>query len=694
MGVPGGTAFTRGNVSTFSAALNPDTTYSAEKIVQYTRGVALENPTIFSSESFPDGGSSASFRDRTLDEAKTKVWKLGDVINSTPKVVGNIGQNTYFIDYGDTSYYNFISSDSFRKRASIAIIGANDGMLHAFRAGYLKDKGPFGDGVANTKALFKNWHGAGDGEHSLIGEEVWAYIPYNLLPYLKYYASPEYSGCHIYGVDLSIKIFDVSINGTAGGTRDADSWRTILIGGMRFGGSCKNGMDPTGPPLSGVGFSSYFALDMTDYLTESGVVLNPGAAKMPKPLWEFTDDDLGYTTSSPAVVRTGSMSENGNWYVVVGSGPTQLARTDPSQDVNRDKNGYIYILNLKTGALVKKIGLGSTHNAIVGDILSIDAEKDYYTEKLYFGTSYKSGSNWAGKLMKLNLGSDITALCGSGSGPFEDCGSLSVLFKGNYPFTASPDVAKDENGNVWVYAGSGKYFSSLDEKDTSQQVFVGIKDKTTWTGPATATKLAGCPASCTSDTALCDVTLCKTTALVPTQGGRSQVCVFNGSTSSLQTVVSAVTNGQSNAPQNKAGWVLFLDTMERVISRPLAAGGVVDFLTYMPNSSVCSKGGNSYLYAVDYVRGSPPTNLAIRGHMNSTTDTSAATGVQGSVNVEKKVLLGPGAPPTGEAIIITPPKEGQDRLKKKIQVSTGVIVETENKPVLSIISEILNWLKK
>jgi hypothetical protein len=36
-----------------------------------------------------------------------------------------------------------------------------------------------------------------------LGEEVWAFIPKNVLPYLKYTADSGYGGCHLYSVDLS-----------------------------------------------------------------------------------------------------------------------------------------------------------------------------------------------------------------------------------------------------------------------------------------------------------------------------------------------------------------------------------------------------------------------------------------------------------------------------------------------------------
>ena len=125
-----------------------------------------------------------------------------------------------------------------------------------------------------------------------------------------------------------------------------------------------------------------------------------------------------------------------------------------------------------------------------------------------------------------------------------------------------------------------------------------------------------------------------------------------------------------------------------VLSRPLAVGGLVDFLTYRPSADACSYGGDSYLYAVDYTTGVAPATVAIRdpGVTGGTTS--------GAVTVASNVRLGPGAPPTGEAIIIPPPKEGKDALKKKIQVATGVIIEAENKPVISVGSKITHWLKK
>jgi type IV pilus assembly protein PilY1 len=318
---------------------------------------------------------------------------------------------------------------------------------------------------------------------------------------------------------------------------------------------------------------------------------------------------------------------------------------------------------------VKKIALD--HSAIVGDILAIDADKNYAAEKLYFGTAYNS-AGWKGKLVSITIpNQDLTTWTPIAS-------DVKYLFTGPHVFTASPDSARDTNGNIWVYAGSGKYFSDVDEADSAAQIFLGLQDKTSGvTYPVTTA-------------ALDDRTNVTTTGVVT---GTTQACLYDGTTNSfgLKTLVTSISQTSASVAPSTVGWFLSLatsPTSERVISRPLAVGGLVDFLTYRPNSDLCSYGGDSYLYAVDYTTGVAPATVAIR-------DPGVTGGATtGTVTVARGVLLGPGAPPTGEAIIIPPPKEGDDGLKKKIQVATGVIIEAENKPVISVTSKISHWLKK
>lgn len=123
-------------------------------------------------------------------------WILGDIIHSTPIVVGAPAN---FAE--EESYQAFAEAN--RTRTKMIYVGANDGMLHAFRAD--------------------------------TGEEAWAFVPQFALPKLKVLADSSY--CHTYTCDLTCSVKDVKFG---------DVWKTVLVSGGREGGS------------------AYFALDVTD----------------------------------------------------------------------------------------------------------------------------------------------------------------------------------------------------------------------------------------------------------------------------------------------------------------------------------------------------------------------------------------------------------------------------------------------
>jgi type IV pilus assembly protein PilY1 len=124
-------------------------------------------------------------------------WVLGDVIHSTPVVVG---APSYFNT--DPDYQTFMQAN--RDRPRTIYVGANDGMLHAFSAES--------------------------------GQELWAFVPQFALPHLKTIADSAY--CHTYTVDLTSTIRDVKIG---------DTWKTVLVSGGREGGSAYFALDVTDP---------------------------------------------------------------------------------------------------------------------------------------------------------------------------------------------------------------------------------------------------------------------------------------------------------------------------------------------------------------------------------------------------------------------------------------------------------------
>ena len=168
-------AATNANLKTDLSTLWGVTADEAGNIINYIRG--------------DDTDEGTTYRDRDG-------WKLGDIAYSAPTIVG---PPAYY--YTENNYPTFKENNSNREK--MVYVGANDGMLHAFK---LSD-----------------------------GSELWAYIPSNLWEKLEHLADPEY--CHEYFVDLPPKVVDIY---------DGSNWKTVLIGGERGGGN------------------TYFALDITD----------------------------------------------------------------------------------------------------------------------------------------------------------------------------------------------------------------------------------------------------------------------------------------------------------------------------------------------------------------------------------------------------------------------------------------------
>lgn len=127
-------------------------------------------------------------------------WKLGDIYHSTPVVVG--GPAFYFSENNYSAFYN-----NNKNRERMVYVGANDGMLHAFKA-----KATSGD-----------------------GGEVFSIIPRNLLGNLKSLRST-----HDFYVDSSPKAYDVYFSSDS-------KWKTVLVSGERGGGPYYFALDITVP---------------------------------------------------------------------------------------------------------------------------------------------------------------------------------------------------------------------------------------------------------------------------------------------------------------------------------------------------------------------------------------------------------------------------------------------------------------
>ena len=202
----------------------------AQNIINYVRGVDIAPVTLTtptetisyrSRSTAIDLNNNGTITDASVPmpmggpnwSEASKVWKLGDIINSTPRVASWIPLNLYDKTYNDQTYATFVGSSGYKGRGMV-FSGANDGMLHAFKLGTL-DLTRSGNIMAK---LCEDTNGNGicdSGETTKVdlGKEQWGFIPKSALSYLQYLARTDY--CHLYYVDSTPYLFDASIEARA-----------------------------------------------------------------------------------------------------------------------------------------------------------------------------------------------------------------------------------------------------------------------------------------------------------------------------------------------------------------------------------------------------------------------------------------------------------------------------------------------
>jgi type IV pilus assembly protein PilY1 len=682
--------FTTANAGTLASYMS---TTDAANVITYLNGtdiiLDLNNDNI------------NDYRSRTVMSGNTtKVWKLGDILNSTPKIASSIPLNPYwaFVDpsnptnriYNDTTYDNdtgtpaYVKTNTYRNRG-VVFVGANDGMLHAFNFGKLEVKWT-GQGQFEKARLINPDTGAicSPTDTNPCGAELWAFIPRNVLPYLKYIPDPDY--CHIYSVDLAPVVFDASI-GTTGCTEanywncdkvgSEASWRTVIIGGMRLGGGCRNigtscnndgigTADCVKTPANGLGYSSYFALDVTDQ-------------NNPQLLWEFSSPDLGFATSGPAIVRisakdgTGAPvhTKNGRWFVVFGSGPTGPIDSSFNQFLGRsDQNLKLFILDLKTGSPVRTIDTGIPF-AFAGSMYHSVHDMDwpnhrhrYQDDAIYIPYTMRTSSSpytWTnGGILNLLTTNPLTANKDEDLNP--DNWVWRKVVEGSGLSNIGPVTASVQNlddvlaQKSWIYFGTGRYYfaqgTTLDDADSQRRLYGLVHPCAIFTaGGAGESDYMHINPTCTDMINLPDAQVINVTNIGNVPTSSTAISAMKGWYVDLD---SAGTYTYSPDPGRTFG-------AERLITDPFAdpASEAVFFTTYKPYTEECSLGGKSFIWALKYNTGGVPENL--RGNVMVQLSTgsieqvnlqSALTGAGG-----RKSAAMEGEPPRGEgmAIIGSPP---------------------------------------
>ncbi len=631
--------FSTTNSATLQPYLRAANSTESNNIINWVRGDDLTGVT--------DTNHPTGYRERSITLNNiTNVWKLGDIIYSTPSVAGRPMEN-YDLLYGDATYTKFRSA--YLKRRQVVYVGSNDGMLHAFNAGCYDSVNhrfyPDVDGSGNCSA----------GSRSL-GEELWAFIPRGILPHLKWNTFINYT--HVYQVDLKPKITDVKIF-DAGGAH-TEGWGTILIGGFRYGG--KNISWTSG----GNNYSAspeYFALDITNPLS-------------PRLLWTFSNPDLGLSMSYPAVAKVGN-----SWFAVFGSGASSATGGyDSNSNLTAFQNGNVFVLKISGGnnGIIDtwtenvnfwKIPTGNT-TTFLSDPITVDVDIDNDVDVIYIGENYKVGSSWNALMRRITTNKGAQTLPSAWS--LSTVGNVSSIAGAKdvvKRITSAPSAAMDDRANLYVYFGTGQFYGSLDKNQTDTGAFYAIKDNC-WNGSCT-----------TSYTGLLDIS----SATVNTSGAVASVSgACGGAVSTWSDLVSASysCNGWAMYFSNLGENIDFtgsalLHTGERVLSKPLVLGGLVTWATYIPGIDICSYEGESNVYAVYYKTGTAYKDYVFKDQKTQTTP---------STTVARVKKLGSGMPSSLSAQITA-----GGTAKGFAQQSTGSILEIESITPISLKSGISGW---
>lgn len=392
------------------------------------------------------------------------------------------------------------------------------------------------------------------------GQEKLAFIPGSVFKNLSYLSSQVYE--HRYYVDGTPTIIDAFID---------NQWKSILVGGLNRGGQSVYALDVTDPSR----FSEARASDIV--------------------LWEFTDPDLGYSYSRPAIVKL----QDGTWAAVFGNGYNS---TDTGFDdqVSSTGNALLFVVDLSDGSLIAKIdtGIGFDDDPTgldrpngLGTVAPVDHDMDNLVDYVYAGDLF--GNMWKFDLSRKNPSNTNSQL------------KMEVAFRGNPLFTAcrgqgnnctrqpimvapsaAPTVGRHPKGGFLVYFGTGKYLETEDKSASSTDIqsFYAIWDKDEG-GNNT-------PVS-----------------------GRSvlleQEIVYEGSQSfGTQTATVRVTTSNKPNWSTHLGWFIDFDQTssrrERAVSTPVLRNGKIIFPTTVPviQEDPCKSDSESWLMDLDALSGS------------------------------------------------------------------------------------------
>lgn len=512
---------------------------------------------------------------------------LGPIINSSPQFVGVpsepypdlIAQNAGDPAPSATAPIRYsVFQQSKINRTALVYVGGNDGMLHAFEAG----------GVAVDGAGAETITG---------GNEVFAYIPSFLENNIQDLSEDSYA--HRAYVDGTPTVRDVYLSPFAGETA---SWRTYLVSAARSGGRGIFVLDVTDPTV--------LANTATAARGSSASTLN-SAVK-----FEYTsadDADLGFVYGRPQIAKM----NNGKWVAIVPNGYNSTG----------DGQAHLFIIDLETGTLIKKISTGvgsratglpctdgaSNCNGLSSPTIA-DIDGDFIIDRIYAGDLH--GNMWVFDVSSSSIADwDIAFDDGTKRPLFTACandGACSVLPTDNrQAITVAPEIIFHPNKtspstepNILVYFGTGQFIAVNDQINSTTQSFYAVWDS--GTEPATAggaDRAANLRRSNLQQQGFYSTTNAGGDAVFDVRGVNA-----DGSFSANAAVAYDIAGEQGwfiDFELNQSGTDL-LDRGRSIIS-PLVINEVVVFVITVPTGNICQPVGSSNIVGLDAVNGSVPS---------------------------------------------------------------------------------------
>ena len=411
---------------------------------------------------FIRGGEYPEWRRRTLEQ---HIYRLGDPLNAEPVYVARPAANFHLL-YDDASYQAFLSQ--YRTRRSRVFLNTNDGILHAFNAGWFDPVRKEILKAPPAPAGLAQWD---------LGQEIWAFVPFDVLPLLTQRAEKSYGRQGQEHLNISSQtpyIFDARIfkyKGSGGIEGQADrlfesvdgtvishlthpgGWGTIMVTGVGGGAfATENSLGSSQLYQPG-----YLVFDITD------------AEQAPKLLAYIRHPSLGSSQTQPGVITRKNTQGELQWYLVLGSGADLDPASMRSLLSRQSAKLILYNLNtlerdLKKGGEVIDLGLPAS---IVAGMSSADWRMDGMSDALYIGVTGSQGSppnhQWRSALLR------ITA---EKQGGWHRQNLLSL----NAPLSYRPQLSVDPLGNRWVYLATGRVFSGDGMPGSIRNSIVGLKE--------------------------------------------------------------------------------------------------------------------------------------------------------------------------------------------------------------------------